>query len=132
MLPDISWLADPFTGGAIAITEAGVYPSLQSFPVGGTSLATPMFSALWATANQEAAVPLGQAARHLYSMPASTISDVVPVGSPNNVTATIQDGFTTTKLTADQLAAEAAFSESYCRTTPADRPDERAYRFAPA
>ena len=58
LLPDISWLADPFTGGVIAITEPFVFPPVEYQVYGGTSLATPMFSALWAIANQEAGVPL--------------------------------------------------------------------------
>ncbi len=91
LLPDIAWLADPFTGAIIAITENFVYPPLEWTVYGGTSVATPMFSALWAIANEEAGQPLGQAARYVYSMPAGTISDVVPVGSATNVTATITD-----------------------------------------
>jgi subtilase family serine protease len=91
LLPDISWLADPYTGGVIAISEPAVYPPVEWQVWGGTSLATPMFSALWAIANQVAGLPLGQAARYLYSMPADTITDVVPVGSANNVSATIQE-----------------------------------------
>lgn len=92
LLPDISWLADPFTGAIIAITTNFVYPPLQWEVYGGTSLATPMFSGLWAIANQEAGAPLGQAARHLYSMPAGTITDVLPVNSSTNVTASINEG----------------------------------------
>ena len=72
--------------------------------VGGTSLATPMFSALWAIANQEAGAPLGQAARHLYSMPASTITDVLPVGSSTNVTGNVNFFGVTTDYSAAQLA----------------------------
>jgi subtilase family serine protease len=87
-IPDISWLADPFTGAIIEITLPGTYPPvLQAF--GGTSLSCPMFSALWAIANQEAGAPLGQAAPHLYSMPKGTITDILPVGSATNVTAAI-------------------------------------------
>ncbi|MBV9762888.1 MAG: S8/S53 family peptidase [Acidobacteriaceae bacterium] len=92
LLPDISWLADPFTGAIIAISENFVYPPLEWQVYGGTSLATPMFSGLWAIANQEAGAPLGQAARHLYSMPAGTITDVLPVNSSTNVTASINEG----------------------------------------
>jgi subtilase family serine protease len=91
LLPDISWLADPFTGGVIAITENFVYPPLEWQVYGGTSLATPMFSGLWAIANQEAGTPLGQAAALLYSMPAGTITDVLPVSSPTNVTGSVTD-----------------------------------------
>jgi len=92
LLPDISWLADPFTGAIIAISENFVYPPLEWQVYGGTSLATPMFSGLWAIANQEAGAPLGQAARHLYSMPAGTITDVLAVNSSTNVTASINEG----------------------------------------
>jgi subtilase family serine protease len=105
LLPDISWLADPYTGGVIAITENFVSPTLEWTVYGRTSLAAPMFSGLWAIANQEAGVALGQAARYVYSMPAVTILDVVPVGSPTNVTATIQDFNGTTSYRAAQLAA---------------------------
>jgi subtilase family serine protease len=103
-LPDISWLADPFTGGVIAITEPFVFPPLEWQVWGGTSLSCPMFSALWAIANQEAGAPLGQAAPYLYSMPAGTIKDVIPVSSPTNVTATIDDPFGTTHYSAADLA----------------------------
>lgn len=58
---------------------------------GGTSLATPMFSALWAIANQEAGTPLGQAAQYVYTLPAGAITDIVPVSTNGNVKATIQD-----------------------------------------
>jgi subtilase family serine protease len=105
-LPDISWLADPYTGGVIAITEGFVSPSLEWLVYGGTSVATPMFSALWAIANQEAGTPLGQAAALLYSMPPGTITDVVPVGSATNVTASIQESPSVTdNYSAAQLAA---------------------------
>jgi subtilase family serine protease len=53
-LPDVSWLADPFTGAVILISIPGQVPEQVYQVVGGTSLATPMFSALWAIANQEA------------------------------------------------------------------------------
>jgi len=98
-LPDISWLADPFTGAVIAITVPGEVPSLVWQVWGGTSVACPMFSALWAIANQEAGSPLGQAAPYVYSMPAGTIADIVPVSSKTNVSASIVDSNGTTKYT---------------------------------
>jgi subtilase family serine protease len=105
LLPDISWLADPFTGAVIAITEPGVYPPLIWEVFGGTSVSTPMFSGLWAIANQEAGVPLGQAATYLYSMPTGTIMDVLPKSSSTNVTATIKDSaLGTTHFSAAELA----------------------------
>jgi subtilase family serine protease len=91
-VPDISWLADPFTGAVIAITEPGVAPSPTYTVYGGTSLACPMFSALWAIADQAAGQSLGLAAASLYSAPAGVITDIVPVTSPTNVTAVIKGG----------------------------------------
>jgi subtilase family serine protease len=91
-VPDISWLADPFTGVVIAITVPAQEPSQVWEVVGGTSLACPMFSALWAIANEEAGEPLGQAAQYLYSMPAETITDIVPLEGNHNVTGSIQEG----------------------------------------
>jgi subtilase family serine protease len=104
LLPDISWIADPFTGVVLDVTEEGVYPPREWFPIGGTSVSCPMFSALWAIANQEAGMPLGQAARYVYSMPSSTITDIVPVGSSTNVTGTITDDSGTTSYSASDLA----------------------------
>ena len=101
-LPDVSWLADPFTGVVIYLSEPG--QSASWYEYGGTSLATPMFSALWAIANQEAGAPLGQAAPYMYTMPAGTIYDIVPFGSSTNVTASIQESPTVTNTyTADQV-----------------------------
>jgi subtilase family serine protease len=104
LLPDISWIADPYTGVVIDVTEEGVYPPREWFVVGGTSVACPMFSALWAIANQEAGTPLGQAARYVYSMPSSTITDIVPIGSSTNVTGKITDASGITFYSASDLA----------------------------
>jgi subtilase family serine protease len=87
-IPDIGYLADPYTGVNIVITPSGVVGDPQYFEViGGTSLATPMFSGLWAIANQAAgtASPLGQAAPYLYSLPAGAISDVLAVDNGHDV-----------------------------------------------
>ena len=108
-LPDVSWLADPFTGAVILISIPGQFPEQAFQVVGGTSLAAPMFSGLWAIANQEAlaggGTELGQAAPYLYSLPAATVHDVVPVTSKTNVTGSIQDSNGTTKITAAQAAS---------------------------
>ena len=53
LLPDISWLADPFTGVEIIITDPAS-GQLSVMVVGGTSLACPMFSALMAVASEKA------------------------------------------------------------------------------
>jgi subtilase family serine protease len=94
-VPDVSWLADPFTGGVIAISVPFQIPSLTWQVWGGTSLACPMFSALWAIANQEAGAPLGLAAPYLYSLPAGAVTDIVPVATKHNVTGSIQESATT-------------------------------------
>ncbi len=93
-VPDVSWLADPFTGGVIAISVPFQIPSLTWQVWGGTSLACPMFSALWAIANQEAGAPLGLAAPYLYSLPAGAVTDIVPVTTTQNVTGSIQESAT--------------------------------------
>jgi|HubBroStandDraft_2_1064218.scaffolds.fasta_scaffold01089_4 subtilase family serine protease len=103
-LPDISWVADPFTGVVIAITVPGQVPSLLWQVWGGTSVACPMFSGLWAIANQEAGVPLGQAAPYVYSLPAGAVYDIVPVTSKTNVNASIQEPTGTNKYTPAEVA----------------------------
>jgi len=103
MVPDISMLADPFTGGEFIQTVGGV-PSVGV--VGGTSLATPMFSGVMAIAAQKnGGVGLGQAAALVYNLPAGAVNDIAPFPSPNNVAGTITTSGGTTNVTADQLAA---------------------------
>jgi subtilase family serine protease len=102
-LPDIAWLADPFIGAVIAVTVPGQSPGLVWQVVGGTSLACPMFSALWAIANQEAGAPLGQAAQYLYSLPAGAVTDVVPITSSHNLTASIKEPNGTNKYTPSEV-----------------------------
>jgi subtilase family serine protease len=89
--PDIAMDADPQTGVEIIVTPDSVPGHPQFVEVfGGTSLSCPMFSALWAIANQAAGGgPIGQAAPLLYNLPASAITDVRQIGSPNNVTGVI-------------------------------------------
>jgi subtilase family serine protease len=107
MVPDISWLADPFTGVEIIQTIGGV-PSVTV--IGGTSLATPMFSALMAIAAQKNGhVGLGQAAALVYALPAGTVLDIVPVGSASNATGSI-DG---NPQTADSLASPLGNTTTY-------------------
>jgi len=83
LVPDIAFLADPYTGAEFIDTEGG-----ETFisVVGGTSLACPMFSGVWAISTQAAGQWLGQAAPILYGLPAGAITDIVPVSGPDNVT----------------------------------------------
>ena len=87
-LPDIGYLADPFTGVELIITDASAGGQVVEV-IGGTSLACPMFSALWAIANQAAGQPLGLAAPTLYALPSDAVTDVIDATFPHNVTGTI-------------------------------------------
>jgi len=77
--PDIAALADPDTGGVfVYYGQLGV--------IGGTSLASPIFSGIWALASEKAGgALLGQAAQLFPSLPAGAITDIVPTSSPENV-----------------------------------------------
>jgi subtilase family serine protease len=102
-VPDIAWLADPFTGAVIAITVPDESPGLVWQVVGGTSLACPMFSGLWAIANEEAGAPLGQAAQYLYSLPDGAVTDIVPITSTHNLKASIQETAGTNRYTPSEV-----------------------------
>jgi subtilase family serine protease len=100
-VPDVSALADPFTGVPIVLTSGGV----QGVQVGwgGTSLASPIFTALWAIANQNAGHSLGQAALTIAALKPGELIDVLPLSSPTNVTGTIYDSSGATFYSADSL-----------------------------
>ncbi len=102
-VPDISMVADPFTGAEFIETLNG---KLSVGVVGGTSLATPMFSGVMAIAAQKNGhAGLGQAAALIYNLPAGAVTDVLPVSSAGNVTGTITVNGNTKNFTAAQLAA---------------------------
>jgi len=105
--PDISALADPYTGVPIVITVNGK----QEFEagVGGTSLASPIFTAIWAIANQKAGHPLGQAARAIAAKK-SSVQDVLPLSSSTNVAGTIFDSSGTTPYSASALFSGALYT----------------------
>jgi subtilase family serine protease len=106
-VPDIAWLADPFTGGLVLLTQTNFYPPQTWLTGGGTALATAMFSGLWAIANQAAGAPLGQAAPYLYQMPPGLITDIVPTNSSHNVSAVIATSPTSvTSYTPAQVFAQ--------------------------
>jgi subtilase family serine protease len=83
--PDISFDADPYTGAEVVYTVDGVQIIST---LGGTSLACPSFSAIWALANQRAGqlygegALLGQAAPYIADLAGTTaITDVKPYAS---------------------------------------------------
>ena len=74
MVPDVAALADPYTGFALVLT---VGSTKYGEVIGGTSLASPIFTAIWAVADQYNGSPLGQAARAVATLKSGEITDVV-------------------------------------------------------
>jgi subtilase family serine protease len=107
--PDVSALADPYTGVAIVLTSNGMQGLEPG--VGGTSLACPIFTAFWAIANQLAGHSLGQAAPALAVLKSGLpgnpdeLWDVMPISSPTNVSGSITDSSGTTTYSATDLFA---------------------------
>ncbi|RXH57104.1 S53 family peptidase [Granulicella sibirica] len=91
--PDVSMVADPYTGAEFIYSVDGAqYLSV----IGGTSLSCPMFSGVWAVANQEAGLLhgtgtlLGQAAPIVAKLAGTpAITDILPYTTPTNVTGLI-------------------------------------------
>jgi subtilase family serine protease len=80
LLPDISAVADPQTG-AIIVTPNDSGSKTVVEVIGGTSLSSPVFSGIWALANQAAGARLGQAAPIIAAMPSGAINDIVPIAA---------------------------------------------------
>jgi subtilase family serine protease len=111
--PDISWVADPYTGVEIIYT-ADTAGDLGIEVIGGTSVSCPMFTALWGVATQRAHHKLGSAAPRLYQLPSAAITDVLATPShPGNVTGTIEDSSGTQHLNAWELAAPLSGQPSF-------------------
>jgi len=102
--PDVSALADPFTGVPIVLTNG----SQQEIEVGwgGTSLASPIFTAFWAIAQQAAGGPLGQASPTIAALKTGLI-DVVASSNPNNITGSVTTSSGTTNYTTADIFAGA-------------------------
>jgi subtilase family serine protease len=98
--PDISALSDPYTGVPIVVTAGG--KQQLSIGVGGTSLGSPIFTAIWAIANQKAGHALGQAAPTIAGL-TSGVTDVVPQTSPHDVSGSILTAQGTIDYSTDAL-----------------------------
>jgi subtilase family serine protease len=109
-VPDISALADPYTGVPIVITSQGVQGVQAGY--GGTSLASPIFTAMWAIANQHAGHSLGQAAPYLAGLKPGELVDVLPLSSVTNVTGTIYDSSGATFYSAADLFAGQTYTST--------------------
>jgi subtilase family serine protease len=75
-VPDVSALADPFTGVVVIYSYQG--KQYAEAGVGGTSLASPLFTSIWAIADQYNGSPLGFAAPAVAKLKTGQITDVVP------------------------------------------------------
>ncbi len=107
--PDVSLVADPYTGVEIIVTLSG---QQDIEVIGGTSLSCPAFSAIWAIANQRAGQLhgkgslLSQAAPIVASLAGtSSITDVLPYSTPTNVSGIVIDANGPTFYSPDDLAA---------------------------
>ena len=100
--PDVSALADPYTGVPVIYTLfSNGGQVLQVY--GGTSVACPVFSAIWSLANELAGKSLGQAAPIVAQLRSPALLDVVPVTSPTNVFGLIVDSTGTTSYAPPDL-----------------------------
>ncbi len=102
--PDVSALADPYTGFPLVITS-GTTQYLEP-GWGGTSLASPIFTAFWVLAQQAAGGALGQASPLLASLHTG-LRDVVPFAAAGSITGTVKVGKTKTDYTTDDIFATA-------------------------
>jgi subtilase family serine protease len=85
----------------IVVTQGGVQGLQAGW--GGTSLACPIFTAIWAIADQKAGHALGQAAPKIAGLKSGEILDVLPHSSPTNVSGTIFDSGGATFYSATDL-----------------------------
>lgn len=86
-VPDISMLADPYTGMNVWITDLSAGDTAPEIePYGGTSLASPLFAGIMALVDQQRAAnglaPAGLASQYEYGLPGSALNDV---SNPPNV-----------------------------------------------
>jgi subtilase family serine protease len=107
-VPDVSALADPFTGFTLIATEGG--QQLVGAGIGGTSLASPLFSAIWAIAQQYNHEALGQAAPTVARLKPGQITDVLDTSdlTPHNLSATITDSNGTHSISPTDIFAGAS------------------------
>ena len=103
--PDLAMIADPYTGALVVLptsaTTASVFES-----IGGTSVASPVFSALWALADEAAGLQvngtltpgatLGIPGPLLRYMPKGSLHDSRPIKPTTQLTGTITDAAGTT------------------------------------
>jgi subtilase family serine protease len=125
--PDISALADPFTGVPIVITDPTTNQQFVEGGWGGTSLASPIFTAIWAIADQRAGHPLGHASPTIAGLQ-SGVTDVLPLTAP--FSGSVTDATGTTTYSANELFAPLGFSNQNVLATLWNIAPGVAYAFA--
>jgi len=112
-VPDVSALADPFTGFPIVVTDDGAQ---YGYVYGGTSLASPIFTATWAIADQYNGKPLGDAAPIVAKLKSGDITDVTPPSASitdYNVTGLIEAPSGLTSYSDSQIYTKAINEDDY-------------------
>ena len=106
-VPDVSALADPFTGFAVIATIEGT--QYAEAGIGGTSLASPIFTAIWAIADQYNGKALGHAGQAVARLKPGQITDVIGTSTLNesDPAGTVYDSNGATFYSADGLFAGA-------------------------
>jgi subtilase family serine protease len=118
-VPDVSALADPYTGFPIIVTIEGSQLAIPGY--GGTSLASPIFSAIWAIADQYNGSSLGFAAPAIAKLKTGEITDVVGTSDlqTGNPAGTIFDQNGATFYSALDLFAGASLGQTQTQFTSA-------------
>jgi subtilase family serine protease len=127
-VPDISALADPYTGVPIVLTSQGVQGVQPGW--GGTSLASPIITALLAIANQNAGKPLGLLAPYVAGLKPGELVDVLPLSSVTNVTGTIYDSSGATYYSAASLFAGLTYTSTGFTSAVLNAGDDTDYAIA--
>jgi subtilase family serine protease len=111
-VPDVSALADPYTGFSIVYTYNGTQ-YIQA-GIGGTSLASPIFTAIWAIADQYNGKPLGLAGPAVAKLKTGQITDVVPssVLNVSDPAGTVYDSSGATFYSAKDLFSGLLYSQT--------------------
>jgi subtilase family serine protease len=85
VVPDVAMLADPDSGVVFALTDPYTLTYTVYQNAGGTSLATPLFAATVALAEQRAGHRIGFANPKFYRLAGSAFRDITPTKSPQSV-----------------------------------------------
>lgn len=118
-VPDISALADPSTGFPIVVsTPTGPTSSQASgYVYGGTSLACPIFTAVWAIADEYNGAPLGQAGPLINKFKASASDVTAPSGTSALVENDVAGSITNAKGKKTNFNARQIFTKAIVEGT---------------